>query len=128
MYFFLGGVVMVDNTLVLIASTAGALFLGVLIGLFLKSKSQLNYLYSYDICKNRGYFKDKTKVIFKARLMINNVPHGDPIILGTHEFSEVDPERLKDLIQTQLIPLMKETSRLMEAGNQSGNLKKWLSS
>lgn len=127
MYFFERGV-MVDDTLILIASIAGALFLGLLTGLFLKRKSQLNYLYTYDICENKGYFKDKTKVIFKARLMINNIPYGDPIILGTHEFSEVDPERLKDLIQTQLIPLMKETSRLIEVSNQSVNLKKLISS
>ncbi len=85
----------------------------VLVGILVfRRQRPVKFVYTYDVKKEKGVFKDKTKVIFKANMMINDVPCGEPIILGTHEFSEIDDEKLDKFIQLQLLPLLKETTNL----------------
>lgn len=95
--------------LILFFCATSVLLLGVLV---FKRQRPVKFVYTYDVKKEKGVFKDKTKVVFKANMMINDVPCGDPIILGTHEFSEIDDEKLDKFIQQQLLPLLKETTNL----------------
>jgi hypothetical protein len=95
--------------LILFFCAASAILLGVLV---FKRQKPVKFVYTYDIKKEKGVFKDKSKVVFKANMLINDVPYGEPIVLGTHEFSETDDEKLDKLIQLQLIPLLKETTNL----------------
>ncbi len=95
--------------LILFFCATSTILLGILV---FKTHKPVKFIYTYDIKKEKTVFKDKSKVVFKAYMIINDIPYGEPKILGVHEFSETDDEKLDKLIQQQLIPLLKETTKL----------------
>jgi len=113
-----------QNLLLLIILGILVLILLILILNYFKNNNQIKIIYSYDLIEDKGLFKDRTKVTFKAHLLINKVPHGEPIIIGTHEFIESDRSKLETLIQGQLIPLLKEATNLTDAVNKLMSAKK----
>lgn len=113
-----------QNVILLLILAVSITILIILLLNYFKKDSQIKILYSYDISEDKGLFKDRTKVTFKAHLLLNKVPHGEPIILATHEFIESDRTKLEKLIQEQLIPLLKEATNLTEAINKLTSAKK----
>ena len=113
-----------DQTILLVTIVALLVVLIILVVYALvRSQPKVSMIYNYDFCEKKGLIKDSTKVVFKARVVINNIPQGEPIILGTHEFSEIDNERLTLLIQKQVMPLLKEATNLTEAVSKIGVLQ-----
>ena len=94
--------------------------------LFKKNKN-IKFVHSCDVTKQKGLFSYKAKVVLKATMFINDVPYGEPIILSTHELSEVDDEKLALFIQTQLIPLISETANLANSVNKLASIKSLVS-
>jgi hypothetical protein len=97
-----------------------------LTSLFKKNKN-VKFVHSCDVIKQKGMFSYKAKVVLKATMFINDVPYGEPIILSTHELSEVDDEKVALFIQTQIIPLISETANLASSVNKLTSIKSLVS-